>query len=171
MTVGKSGRALGTMAILMGVLVASYVYYQGEIAPTLEIPVTRVVREETLVTSASGISELEAFRLRRQTQRDEDRAALTALAESPHTTKEARQDAEMALLRLVEEGEKEQAAEGAALGAGFAPCLCVVEGAQVTLMVGKQTLTQGEAALLHTIAQTHTGAAPGQIMLLTGSDW
>ena len=83
---------------------------------------------------------------------------------------EARLDAETALLRLVEEGEKEQAAEGAALGAGFVPCLCVVEGRQVTLAVGKQTLTQGEAALLHTIAQTHTGAAPGQIMLLTGSD-
>ena len=171
MMMGKGGRALGTMAILVGVLVASYVYHQGEAAQLLEIPVTRVAQEEALVTSASGINELEAFRLRRQTRREEDCAALTALAESPHTTKEARQDAEAALLRLVEEGEKEQAAEGAALGAGFAPCLCVVEGEQVTLMVGKQTLTPGEAALLHTIAQTHTGAAPGHIVLLTGSDW
>ena len=164
----KNGLAL---VLMLAVMAASYWYHQGRLTErlTVEMPVTRVEEPEALVTAATALDTIEAFRTRRLAQREKDRAALAALVENEHTTLQAREDAQEALIRLVAEGEQETALEGALLGGGFAPCLCVVEGGQVTLMVGKKELSQGEASLLLTMAQAHTGADPAKVMILTGS--
>ena len=164
----QSGLAL---ALLLAVLGASYSYQQKRLVQPepVGIPVVRVEADETLVTAAGALDALESYRLRRQTQREKDIEALKTLIQSEHTTLEAREDAQAALQRMMTEGEMEMALEGAMTGAGFTPCLCVVEGEQVTLMVGKKELTQGEAALLVTMAQSHGAKKAENVMILTGN--
>ncbi|MBQ8536235.1 MAG: SpoIIIAH-like family protein [Clostridia bacterium] len=164
----KNGLALILLLAVMGV---SYGYHQSRLTPLegIGIPVVRVEETETLVTAAGALDAIEAYRDRRQAQREKDMEALGALIQSEHTTLQAREDAQAALTRLVAEGEKEMALEGAMTGGGFTPCLCVVEGEQVTLMVGKKELTAGEANLLMTMAQSHAQAAPEKVMILTGN--
>lgn len=159
-----------SLALLLAVLGVSYGAEHSRLmtGEPPGIPVVRV-EEEALITSAGTLSELENYRLQRNERRDKDMAALETMIASEHTAEKAREDARQALLRLVEEHEKETAMEGAMTAAGFSPCLCVAEGGGVTLMVGRQTLTAGETNLLITLAQNHTGAAPERVMVLTGS--
>ena len=165
----NSLKNIGILALLLGVMGGSYAYQQRQLTADGEVllPVVRV-EEETLVTSAGALDALESYRQRRETQRQQDVDSLKQMIQSEHTTLEARQDAQETLERLVEEGEKERAMEGAMTAAGFSPCLCVVEGESITLMVGRKNLAQGEANLLLTLAQHHAGAAPEKVMILTG---
>jgi len=159
----------GILALLLAVLGASYGMEQMRLSKEegLQIPVVRA--EEKMVTVSGALDAVESYRLRRQEQREKDKASLEKMILSEHTQEAAREDAQRALTRLVTEGEMEMAMEGAMTGAGFSPCLCVAEGGSVTLTVGKTELTQGETSLLITMAQSHTGAPPEKVIIITGS--
>ena len=72
------------------------------------------------------------------------------------------------LSAIVAAREAELAIEGALIGGGFSPCLAVVSPASVTVIVSRESLTRGEAALIMTLCESHTNQSLENIKIMTG---
>lgn len=130
-----------------------------EASATVSLPVEPV--------SAAPSSKLEQFRTRREAAFAADAASLQALCGQENLSNSTREDAARQLQQLISTREKQLALEGALTQSGLSPCVAVLSEGSVTLVTDKPTLSDGESALVLTLAQAHTGVVPSGVRVMT----
>lgn len=153
-------RNLLLIALLTLTMTVSYLSNQHQAAaPTVAIPVVE--------TTAVPFSPIEQFQQQRDTAALEDMSALQTLVNQPELDAQTRADAAAQLQRIVDHRQKESALEGALLQSGLYPCAAVVNEGSVTIVTEKATLSDGETALLLTMAELHAGVLPSGVRVVT----
>lgn len=158
-------RNLLLLALLLTTMAVSYLVNQRQLAQeasAVTIPVTEVI--------APTAAPIEQFRQERDAAAVRDMAALEALCAQENLDAQTRADAAAQLKRLIDVRQKQTALEGALLESGIAPCAAVVAEGSVTIVTEKATLTDGETALLLTMAQTHAGVEPSGVRVITAGE-
>lgn len=151
------------ITLLTATLAASYLARtRQQDVPTVSIPITQV--------TPAAQSPLEIYRTRRDDAALEDMAALQALCDQEQLDPQTRADAAARLTRMVDLRQKQSALEGALTGSGVYPCVAVVEEGSVTIVTEKKTLTEGESALLLTMAKAHADADPAGVRVITAGN-
>lgn len=133
-----------------------------EAATTVSLPVEPV--------SALPTGRLEQFRARREEAFLADTASLQALCDQENLSASTREDAARQLQQLISTRETQLALEGALTQSGLYPCIAVVSEGSVTLVTDKATLSDGESALVLTLAQAHAGVAPSGVRVITAEN-
>ena len=149
------------MALMMVTLAVSYFIHQEQLqqaSSTVSLPVEQVTRD--------GASRLEEYRRQRDETALTDMAALQALCEQDNLSAQTREDAAAQLQALVTRREQQSALEGALTQSGVYPCVAVVEGGSVTIVTEKDGLTDGESALVITLAKAHAGVEPSGVRVM-----
>jgi hypothetical protein len=161
------------LVVLLLTLAGSYMWnqYQMEATRTVDLPVTvtQTEGEDTASTALVSKTPLAAYQQKREQTRQQDMAALQTLAANDAVDQSARDQAQGELIEVVRCSESELAIEGALTGAGFAPCVAVVQRGAVTILVEKKELTQEEATTILTLAAAHSGEAPENIRVMAGN--
>ncbi|MGN0777843.1 MAG: SpoIIIAH-like family protein [Aristaeellaceae bacterium] len=150
------------LTLLLVTMAVSYMANQrqmAEEASTVTIPVQEVAAPE--------LTPLEQYRQERDAAALRDMAALEALCAQEKLDEQTRSDAAAQLQRLIDTRQKQTALEGALSSSGIAPCAAVVAQGSVTIVTEKATLTEGERALLLTMAQSHAGVEPSGVRVIT----
>ena len=160
-----SHRNLLLLALLLTTMAVSYLVNQRQLAQeasAVTIPVTEV--------AAPTAAPIEQYRQERDAAALKDMAALEALCAQDNLDAQTRADAAAQLQRLIDVRQKQTALEGALLESGIAPCAAVVAEGSVTIVTEKATLTDGETALLLTMAQAHAGVEPSGVRVITAGE-
>lgn len=167
----KEHKSTILLVVLLLTLAGSYLFnqYQMEATRTVDLPVTLVEGEDAASTAIVNKTPLAAYQQKREAARQEDMAALQTLAANIEVDQSARDQAQGELMEVIRCRECELAIEGALSGAGFAPCVAVVQRGAVTVLVEKKELTQDEATTILTLAATHSGEAPENIRVMAGN--
>ncbi len=131
-------------------------------AATVSLPVEPV--------SAAPAGKLAQFRARQEAAFAADTASLQALCDREDLSAATREDAALQLQQLIAAREKQLALEGALTQSGLYPCVAVVGEGSVTLVTEKSTLSDGESALVLTLAQAHAGVEPSGVRVITAGD-
>ncbi len=130
-----------------------------EAIPTVQIPVTE--------TKAQALSPMEAYRTARDQQAREDLDALKSLCEADRVDRATREAAAKRLTELAANREAESALEGALCTSGLYPCVAVVAGGSVTIVTGKNSISERDSALVLTLCAAHAGVFPENIRIVT----
>ena len=149
---------------LLATLAVSYFAQQErllEASTTVNLPVEQV--------TASPSGKLEEFRLRRDASLQTDMAALQALCDQENLTAQTREDAAAKLQALIDTRQAQLALEGALTQSGVYPCVAVISPGSVTIVTEKATLSDGESALVMTLAQAHAGVEPSGVRVMTAN--
>lgn len=152
------------LACLLVTLTVSYFVTQErlqEAAATVSLPVEQA--------TASPVSRLEEFRTRRDETLLADMAALQSLCDQENLAEQTREDAASQLQALISTREAQLALEGALTQSGVYPCVAVITQGSVTIVTEKETLSDGESALVMTLAQAHAGVAPSGVRVMTSN--
>lgn len=129
---------------------------------TVSLPVEKVTQPAgALITD---------YRTRRDAAYADDAAALERLCGQENLSRETREDAAAQLQQMIARREAQSALETALEGSGIAPCMAVVSPGSVTIVTEKDTLSQGESALVLTLAQAHADVPPSGVRVLTSAD-
>lgn len=131
-------------------------------AATVSLPVEQV--------NATPASRLEEFRTRREETILADIATLQTLCDQENLSEQTRQDAADQLQRLVATREAQLALEGALTQSGVYPCVAVITEGSVTIVTEKETLSDGESALVMTLARVHAGVEPSGVRVMTAEN-
>ena len=173
MQIWKKCRTGLAFTLLLGVLAASYIAQQKRLeqeAAKIDLPVVRVTQNtsEVFATASGAGTALEQYKKEREAARAKDINTLKALTENSNLSSENIASAASQLQELIRCRENETALEGALMAGGFSPCLAVVQKGAVTVLTQKDSLTQGEASLILTMAASHTGESTANIKIITG---
>lgn len=155
-------RNLLLIALLSLTMAVSYLSNQRrmqEVTPTVSLPVVEV--------STAPTSALEQFREERDAAALRDMSALETLVDQSALDDQTRADAAAQLQRLIDHRQKQTALEAALLTSDIAPCVAVVDEGSVTIVTEKETLTEGETALLLTMVETHASVLPSGVRVVT----
>ena len=155
-------RNLLIVLLLLVTMVVSSLANQERLAQeaaTVSLPVVEPFEEPA--------GKLETFRRQRDAASLQDMAALQSLIGQEQLDQQTRADAAAQLQSIVDAREKQLALEGTLLESGFYPCVAVVSAGQVTIVTEKDGLTDGDTALLLSMAQLHTGLQPAQVSVIT----
>lgn len=133
-----------------------------EAAATVSLPVEPV--------SAPVASHLDAFRARQEEAYRSDMAALQALCDQENLSSATREDAAAQLRRMVDTRQTQLALEGALAQSGVSPCVAVISPGSVTVVTEKASLSDGESALVMTLAQAHAGVEPSGVRVMTAGE-
>lgn len=133
-----------------------------EAAATVALPVEQV-------TTAPS-SSLEQFRAKREEATLSDMAALEKLCAQENLSQSTREDAAQQLQQLIATRQAQLALEGALTQSDISPCVAVISEGSVTVVTDKADLSDGESALVLTLAQAHTGVAPSGVRVVTASE-
>ncbi len=133
-----------------------------EASVTVSLPVEQV--------SAPAASRLEEYRTRREENLLADLAALQALCDQENLAASTREDAARQLQQLVDTRQAQLALEGALVQSGLAPCVAVITQGSVTIVTEKTALSDGESALVMTLAQAHAGVEPAGVRVITANE-
>ncbi|MBQ9263885.1 MAG: SpoIIIAH-like family protein [Clostridia bacterium] len=106
----------------------------------------------TAVTALPTARPIDAYRQHRETERQQEQAALLALAASEQTTPELRALSEEQLRQMTADSETELALEAVLIARGYEDALCVCRGSSVTVLSGR-SLQEADAALIVALAQ------------------
>ena len=118
-----------------------------------------------LTTTQEATDAFERFRAEREEERKADRASLEKLLERDDLDAQTLEDVAAALQRLVTWNEEELTKSR------ISPCLAVRSEGMVTVVTEKESLSEGESALLLTLCEAHTGVSPeGVKVICTGSE-
>lgn len=150
------------LTALLFTLAASYFFTQQrllEASTTVSLPVEQV--------SAPASSALDDYRARREATYLQDVSTLESLCAQENLSAQTREDAAAQLQALIATRQSQLALEGALVKSGVAPCLAVISPGSVTVVTEKETLSDGESALIMTLAQSHTGVAPSGVRVIT----
>lgn len=160
----RNHRNLLLLTLLLTTMAVSYFAnqrVQTQTTPTVSLPVVS--------TTAAPPSPMEEFRESRDSSALEDMASLEALVAQPELDAQTRADAAAQLQRIVDHRQKETALEGALTQSGVYPCVAVVDEGSVTIVTEKADLSDGETALVLTMAQVHAGVEPSGVRVVTAS--
>jgi len=133
-----------------------------EAAATVALPVEQV--------TAAPTSRLEEFRTRRDETALTDMAALQSICDQENLTDQTRRDAAAQLQRMVDTRQAQLALEGALTQSGVYPCVAVITEGSVTIITDKATLSDGESALVMTLAKAHAGVEPSGVRVMTAEN-
>lgn len=137
----------------------------------LRQPVQQGVSLPVLTDAQESVDAFESFREKREEERKADRASLEKLLERDDLDAQTLEDAAAALQRLVTWNQEELALEGALTKSRISPCLAVRSEGMVTVVTEKESLSEGESALLLTLCEAHTGVPPeGVKVICTGGE-
>lgn len=153
------------LACLLITLAASWFFTNQrltEAAATVSLPVEQV--------SVPTASRLEEFRARREETTLADIATLQTLCDQENLADATRQDAAAQLQRIVDTRQAQLALEGALVQSGVAPCVAVITEGSVTVVTEKPSISDGESALVMTLAQAHAGIAPSGVRVITANE-
>lgn len=126
-------------------------------------PVSLPVSQSKTIGSA-----LDNFILQRDETYASDAAALQRLCETEALDADTLESAAKQLQEMIARHEKQTALEGTLTQSGIYPCAAVITGNSVTIVTEKETLTDGERALVITLAGTHAGIPPSGVQVITG---
>lgn len=129
---------------------------------------TKPVSLPVMQTISTTASALEQFRQERDETAAGDLARLQQLSENAAVDQQLREDAAEQLQQMIDRRERQTALEGALTMSGIAPCVAVITGGSVTIVTEKETLTEGESALVVTLAGVHAGIEPSGVRVMTG---
>lgn len=153
----------GALLLCAGVLLA--------VPAVLNPPAQQSIALPVLTTAQESVDAFESFRAKREEERKADRASLEKLLERDDLDAQTLEDAAAALQRLVTWNQEELALEGALAKSRISPCLAVRSEGMVTVVTEKESLSEGESALLLTLCEAHTGVSPeGVKVICTGGD-
>ena len=127
--------------------------------PTVSLPISE--------TAAVPRSALDQYKETRDTDALRDMAALEVLINQEALDPQTRADAAAQLQHLVDRRQKQTALEGALSQSGIYPCAAVVDTGCVTIVTEKETLSEGETALVLTMAQLHADVMPSGVRVIT----
>lgn len=130
-------------------------------AATVALPVEQV--------NAVPSGRLEEYRTRREETLLADIASLQTLCDQENLSEATREDAAAQLQRLLATREAQLALEGALTQSGVYPCLAVITEGSVTIVTDKTTLSDGESALVMTLAQAHADVPPSGVRVITAA--
>jgi len=153
------------LACLLITLAASWFFTNQrltEAAATVSLPVEQV--------SVPSANRLEEFRTRRDETTLADIATLQTLCDQENLDASTREDAAAQLRRIVDTRQAQLALEGALTQSGVSPCVAVITEGSVTVVTDKPTISDGESALVMTLAQAHAGVAPSGVRVITAND-
>jgi len=153
------------LACLLITLAASWFFTNQrltEAAATVSLPVEQV--------SVPSANRLEEFRTRRDETTLADIATLQTLCDQENLDASTREDAAAQLRRIVDTRQAQLALEGAPTQSGVSPCVAVITEGSVTVVTDKPTISDGESALVMTLAQAHAGVAPSGVRVITAND-
>ena len=119
-------------------------------------------------TVAAEASALEKFRQERDETAANDMARLQQLTENDAIDQQTREAAAEQLQQMIDRRERQLALEGALSVSGIEPCAAVITDGSVTIVTEKATLTEGESALVLTLAGVHAGIEPSGVRVVTG---
>lgn len=134
-----------------------------EAAVTVSLPV------EPAATAVPS-SRLEQFRAQQEAAFLADTASLQALCDQDTLSEATREDAARQLQQLIATREQQLALEGALSQSTLYPCVAVIAEGSVTLVTDKTTLSDGERALVLTLAQAHAGVDPSGVRVITAEE-
>lgn len=154
--------AAGMLALCVGALWILPAALERPAQEGLSLPVLTAAQEET--------DAFERFRQQREEERKADRASLEKLLERDDLDAQTLEDAAAALQRLVTWNEEELALEGALTKSRISPCLAVRSEGMVTVVTQKDSLSEGESALLLTLCEAHTGVSPKGVKVICTGD-
>lgn len=154
--------ATGMLALCVGALWILPAALERPAQEGLSLPVLTAAQEET--------DAFERFRQQREEERKADRASLEKLLERDDLDAQTLEDAAAALQRLVTWNEEELALEGALTKSRISPCLAVRSEGMVTVVTQKDSLSEGESALLLTLCEAHTGVSPEGVKVICTGD-
>lgn len=155
------------LVLMLVLLFATYMLSKSRVEQTaLNLPVKTVSTD--LQLPKTSLSELETYQAKREQTRQEDIQTLQRLLDGNAGTTAFLADVSAQLSAIVSAREAELAIEGALLGGGFSPCLAVVTPTSVTVIVSRESLTRGEAALIMTLCESHTNQSLENIKIMTG---
>ncbi|MBQ8654827.1 MAG: SpoIIIAH-like family protein [Clostridia bacterium] len=155
----RSPLMLGLLLLTMTVSYFANQHSQLEAGQAVSLPVVQ--------TSPEPVSPLDEYRQQRDADALRDMAALEALVNQAELDPQLRADAAAQLQRLVAERQQESALEGALTASGVYPCAAVAEAGSITIVTEKNTLSEGENALILTLAETHAGVSPSGVRVIT----
>ena len=122
-----------------------------------------------VIQTDSSESALQKFMRERDEAYARDIAALQRLCDTEALDSPTRENAAKQMLQMTDRRERQTALEGALTQSGVYPCAAVITGGSVTIVTEKETLTDGERALVITLAGTHAGIAPAGVQVITGN--
>lgn len=158
--------SLVILCLILALLYATYMLSKTRIEQAaINLPVQKVSSDVKL--SPASVSSLEDYREKREATRQEDMRTLQTLLDSSAGNADFLADVAQQLAQTVASREAEIAIEGALMGGGFSPCLAVVAPGSVTVIVSRDSLTRGEAALILTLCEKHTSELPENIKIMT----
>lgn len=154
--------------LLLGVfLVAGFYFTSSYKSPAaITIPLESIAPRVTL--PPAPVSSFTAYREKREATRAEDIKILQALLDSGVTEQPLLHDIALQLSQITEAREAELAIEGVLTAGGFSPCLVVAAPGSITVILGRESLTRGEAALIMTLCENHTDEPLENIKIMTG---
>ena len=158
----RKHRNLLLLTLLLTTMTVSYLTNQRsmqESTPTVSLPVTQ--------TTAAPASAIEKFRQSRDADALRDMAALETLVNQTNLDAQTRSDAAAQLQRMVDVRQKQTALEGALTQSGVYPCVTVVNEGSATIVTEKTDLSDGETALILTMAQVHADVPPSGVRVIT----
>lgn len=157
----KHRNPLLLLCLLLTLTVSYFVTQQRlvEASATVSLPVEQV--------TPTPASRLEEFRTRREETFLSDIATLQSLCDQPALSDQTREDAARQLQDLVTTRESQLALEGALTQSGVYPCVAVITQGSVTIVTEKETLSDGESALVMILAKAHAGVEPSGVRVMT----
>lgn len=147
------------LALTLTVSCLANQHYLERITPTVSLPVMQ--------TTQAPQSPIEQYREERDAAALKDMAALETLVNQADLDPQTRADAAAQLQRMVSQRQKQTALEGALVQSGVYPCAAMVEEGSVTIVTEKTDLSDGETALVLTMAQMHAGVLPSGVRVIT----
>lgn len=146
------------LLLLLGAVLIVSCLQRDEAVPTVAIPV--------IETASAPVNAVEAFRVQRDQDTLADIAALEKLCALESSDHGLQSDAAAQLQAIIDARQAQSALEGALLGSSLSPCVAVVSGGCVSIVTGKQEITDKDAALVLSLAAAHTGTAPGNVRII-----
>jgi|GEM_PF-6147625 len=154
--------------ILLGVFLAVGFHFTASYNTQMPItlPVERISPHVTL--SPSPVFSITAYLEKRELTRAEDIKILQDLLDSGNVEPPLLSDIALQLSQITKAREAELAIEGILTSSGFFPCLVAAAPGSVTVILGRENLTRGEAALIMTLCEKHTDEPLDNIKIMTG---
>ncbi len=150
------------LVLLVGTLCASSLYQQQRLedgSQRVSIPV--------IATGGNATDPLAAYRQTRDSAYLADKASLERLCDQDALDRQTREHAADRLQALVTQHQAALALEGALLTSDLAPCVAVVTAGSVTVVTGKEDLTDQDSALVLSMAKAHADASPADVQIIT----
>lgn len=147
---------------ILAVLLAAAVILLGNGS----LPSRRAEKTEPVQTAAPAAPAAEDRRMVREKAYDKDVAALEGLLESGAADADTQAQAARSLAELIAAHQSEIAVETALAQAGYDPCLAVMNGGALTVMVAESAIDAESSAVILSLCMAHAEVDAANIRIM-----